>query len=147
MRTFILVLLVGLVSIYNVAGFVGVVAWLLGLAAWGAGCAWGWYCYNTVPNPGQENSDDDVPGDVCDNSDNDGLTDEEEADLSTEPTNPDTDGDTDCDGLAMEDEAEGLYHFTQLPLALACHRPESEKPNVKEEKEALIFVLQLWIYS
>jgi hypothetical protein len=133
------VLAIGVIAIFNVAGFAGVFAWMLGLTAWALGCGMFWY--------GKLNSDDDADG-VVDAGD--ACPDDDLADTDT--TGTDADADTtsaanDDDGLAIEDEAEGQYHFTQLPLALACHRPEHERPNVKEEREALIFVLQLWIYS
>lgn len=73
MHTFIFVLAIGIVSVYNLAGVAGVVAFLLGLSAWALGCGIIWYQYNcpTVPNAGQENSDDDADGDACDNNSND----------------------------------------------------------------------------
>ena len=166
MRNFILVLVVAVVAVYNIAGLVGVCALLLGLTAWAGVCGIIWYrnWYNTTPefdvtpttNPDTEGSircpiqriGENEVGDLvwpdhffpcCESS----------TCVTGSPTQCelcDTQN-TDGDGLAMEDEAEGQYHFTALPLALACHRPESERPNVKEEREALIFVLQLWIYS
>ena len=66
MRTFILMLAVAMVAIYNIAGVVGVFAWMLGLTAWGIGCGMFWY--------GKLNSDDDADGvvdagDACDYDD------------------------------------------------------------------------------
>ena len=58
------------------------------------------------PNPAQEDADGDGVGDVCDDdADNDGLPDEQEALLGTDPLNPDTDG----DGLSDYDEV--AIHF------------------------------------
>jgi len=50
-------------------------------------------------NPGQDNNDGDVPGDVCDDDDdNDGLTDSFEGTIGTDPFLVDTDSDTLTDG-------------------------------------------------
>lgn len=65
MRTFIFVLSLGIVAIYNIGGAVGVGAWMLCLAAWAVGCGWGWYqtlATNTV-------NDNDGTGDDSDNTD------------------------------------------------------------------------------
>lgn len=52
-----------------------------------------------VSNEDQADADNDHVGDACDNdADNDGLTDEQEAALGTDPTIADTDGDTVLDG-------------------------------------------------
>jgi hypothetical protein len=93
MRTFFFVLAIAMVAIYNIAGLAGVCAWLTCMTAWCVGCLWGWV--QTLANTSQANLDDDA-GDACDNDDdNNGLTDEEEEDLGTDPTNADTDGDGD----------------------------------------------------
>jgi hypothetical protein len=59
-------------------------------------------CAN-VANPEQTDTDSDGFGDVCDSDDdNDGLTDDEEAVLGTDPLNPDTDSDGISDGDELE---------------------------------------------
>lgn len=56
----------------------------------------------TVPNPGQEDTDDDYYGDVCDDDDdNDGLTDQQEAAYGTNPLKVDTDSDWMPDGYEV----------------------------------------------
>lgn len=63
------------------------------------------------PNPDQSDFDGDLTGDVCDpDDDNDGLTDEQEAVLGTDPLNPDTDGDTvgDASDSCPLEDATGL---------------------------------------
>lgn len=61
-------------------------------------------------NPGQEDSDGDGAGDACDDDDdNDGLTDDVEDELGTDPTNSDTDG----DGADDPDDAEPLNPSVQ----------------------------------
>jgi hypothetical protein len=49
--------------------------------------------------------------------------------------------------LENEEEAKGLYAVEGLPLALACNRPESERPNERAEREGLIQALEAWIYG
>ncbi|MDT0607858.1 gliding motility-associated C-terminal domain-containing protein, partial [Croceitalea rosinachiae] len=48
-----------------------------------------------------------LPGTICD-SDEDGLSDDDEAELGTDPDNPDTDGDTINDGQEVADETDPL---------------------------------------
>ncbi len=55
-----------------------------------------------VKNTDQSNNDDDAYGDACDDDDdNDGLTDDVESELGTDPKNPDSDG----DGVSDPDDA------------------------------------------
>ncbi len=74
MRTFLFVLVVAIVAVYNLAGWVGVVALLLGLSAFAAGCAWGYAerYRDGIDNCGD--NDDDCNGD---DDDHDILTDED----------------------------------------------------------------------
>jgi hypothetical protein len=51
-----------------------------------------------LPNDAQADTNGDGVGDLCSDDDGDGLTGEEEADLGTDPNNPDTDGDGLDDG-------------------------------------------------
>ena len=61
-------------------------------------------CVDT-PNPDQSDIDGDGIGDDCDDDkDGDGLTDDEEAEIGTDPLNPDTDGDGIDDGTEVGDE-------------------------------------------
>ena len=76
MRTFILVLCLGIVAIYNIAGAVGVGAWLLCLGAFAVGCFWGW-----LQSLNSTTSNTDVC-DVCPGTDDLADTDGEEEQLS-----------------------------------------------------------------
>lgn len=68
-------------------------------------------CLNTA-NAGQLDNDNDGDGDVCDNDDdNDGLTDQRERSLGTNPLLPDSDG----DGLSDSDEVD--VHRTDPSVA------------------------------
>ena len=110
-------------------------------------------CLND-PNPDQSDFDGDLTGDACDpDDDNDGLTDEEEAVIGTDPFNPDTDGDTvgdasdscpleDATGLDADengciDSADDLPELIEFDLGITEPGLESgllDKANAVQEK-------------
>ena len=110
-------------------------------------------CLND-PNPDQSDFDGDLTGDACDpDDDNDGLTDEEEAVIGTDPFNSDTDGDTvgdasdscpleDATGLDADedgciDSADDLPELIEIDLGITEPGLESgllDKANAVQEK-------------
>jgi gliding motility-associated-like protein len=62
----------------------------------------------TVLNPSPDTDGDGIKDNCDDDDDNDGLSDEEEALLGTDPLNPDTDGDGVMDGVEVADNTDPL---------------------------------------
>src|SRR5690606_7927755 len=79
--------------------------------------------WNQIVDPGE--TDPLVPDNPWTDSDGDGLTDEEEIRLGTDPTDPDTDGDGLTDGeevalgtnpLSKDTDCDGISDFEELSL-------------------------------
>jgi hypothetical protein len=71
-----------------------------------------------IPNADQLDTDGDGKGNACDtDDDNDGLSDEQEAALGTDPLDPDTDNDGKPDGLDPTPNGPSPYPGTLDPLA------------------------------
>ncbi len=116
-----------------------------------------------VANPDQSDVDVDGTGDVCDpDADNDGLTNDEEIALGTDPLNPDTDGGGVNDGeevsrgtdplnpaddmgrILGDINGDGIVDVADLQLVIKCYRkPASCNPDADLNNDGVINVADL----
>ena len=99
-----------------------------------------------VANPDQNDLDDDGHGDACDDDrDGDGLSNDREAELSTDPDNPDTDGDGLLDGREIDElgtnarnedtDLDGLRDGEEVERGTNPLRPDSDDDGLLDGDE------------